>query len=138
MWEFVPLSVSNFQLICHSIASQQFNLTRALLFSGFLLDLIFYLLVFINGNTYIFARNVTKRDYEGFFYVFNWKENKEVGTICFELGIQKKKTHKKVLGFNNSILEGTQTYLWKRFYSIKTPLGNRAKSWAWFGLLVWV
>ena len=36
------------------------------------------------------------------FWVFNWEENKEVGTICFELGIPKKKPKKYLETFSIS------------------------------------
>ena len=31
-----------------------------------------------------------------------------------------------IFGFNNFIFEKTQKYLWKRFYTVKKPLKNRA------------
>ena len=58
-----------------------------------------------------------------YVFLFNWKENKEVGTICFKLGIPKKKTKihlEKVSNFyvDSIILFGSnQNYFWKRVYS---------------------
>ena len=51
--------------------------------------------------------------------VINWKENKEVGTICFEIRIRMKTQKiamdffsiKIMSGFNNLILKATKNYL---------------------------
>ena len=71
--------------------------------------------------------------------VINWKEKKEVGTICFEIRIPMKKwkifmeffyasfqKSLSIFGFNN--FGRKQKYLWKCFYTVKKPLKNRAYS----------
>ena len=50
---------------------------------------------FSKCNTYIIAGNITLKDYVEisiylFMEVINWKENKEVGTLCFEVRIPTK------------------------------------------------
>ena len=125
------------------LAAYGLTFVRALLMSGFLLRLIFMYCFFFNSNSNIIAGNITKKDYIGIFLyslcgVFNWKGNKEVGIICFELGIPKKKTPSKIGNFlcmfkmnihiwiQQFYFGRNQNYFWERFYSIKTPLGNRA------------
>ena len=79
---------------------------------------IFYVLVFFNSNTYIIAKNIMKKAYIGIlmyscFGVFTWKENKEVGIICFEFGILKKKPNPYLetfsVSFQNKYLD---TNIW--------------------------
>ena len=78
---------------------------------------------------------------------FNWKENKEVGTISFEVRIPMKKPkifmeffyvsfRKKNIYFwiQQFYFGRKQKYLWKRFYTIKKPLKNRAIYWSWKGV----
>ena len=58
---------SNLKIAYQAIALICCSHMLALLFCGFLLDLIFYVLVFFNSITYIIARNITQKDYAGFF-----------------------------------------------------------------------
>ena len=95
MIELKNFKPRNFKLNFKLKENKDTEINRALLFTGFLLDLIFYVLVFFNSNiTYIIAWKITKKDYLGTIFkyfcfgVFNWKE---IDTICFELGIPKKK-----------------------------------------------
>ena len=61
--------------------------------------------------------------------VINWKENKEVGTICFEVRIPMKKN---ILEFfyvsllKKPIIFGLNNFILEHFYSIKTSLSNKA------------
>ena len=80
------------------------------------------------------------------FWVFNWEENKEVGTICFETRIPMKKP--KILmeffhesfwkslfkfGFNNSILEKIKN-IYGNTFTMKKPLKNTTiKLWKYHG-----
>ena len=60
---------------------------------------IFCILGFSKRNSYIITGNIMYKVYVEFFTysfveVINWKENKEVGTICFEVRIPMKKQKK--------------------------------------------
>ena len=102
-----------------------------------------FMYCFFNSDTYIITGNISKKDYIGMFLyfwrgVFNWKENKEVGIISFELRIPKKKSPPQIGNFlckfkinihiwiQQFIFGRNQNYFLKRYFSIKTPLGNRA------------
>ena len=79
-----------------------FQLTLALLFSGSVFFVFFFNIPigFFNGNTNIiywkqYGERLHKIFCILFYEVFDWEENKEVGAICFELEIPKKKNKKK-------------------------------------------
>ena len=84
------------------------------------------------------VKKITYKDYieiSTYFFmeVINWKENKEVGTICFEVRIPMKKTkifleflyisfRKKIciFGFNNFILEENKNMYGNAFIPLKS------------------
>ena len=85
-----------------------------------------------------YVERLRRNLYIFFLEVINWKENKQVGTICFEIRIPIKKPKifmefvylslQKwlfIFEFNNFILE-KKIYLWKHFYTMKKPLKHRA------------
>ena len=95
--------------------------------------LIFCILSFSKFNTYIgMMETFCKRFIYSFMRVLKSKENKKVFTICFEANPFPRKKRKIELEFfyiwiHHFYFGSTQKYLWKRFYSIKKPLSNRAK-----------
>ena len=68
--------------------------------------------------------------------VINWKENKEVRTICKDsneknkniFGVFLRKFPKITIyiWIQQFLFGRDQKYLWKRFYTVKKPLKNRA------------
>ena len=101
--------------------------------------LIFCILGFSKCNTYIIAENIMLNDYvEMFLYsymeVLNWKENKNVGSICFEVRIPMKKTKIFMESFYVSLKKDTfiqwlenKNIYGNISYSFKWPVSNRAK-----------
>ena len=76
----------------------------ALFLSGFLLALVFYVLIFFNIVLQTLEKNYVGIFMQFCFGIFNWKENKKVGTICFELRIPKKETKIYLETFSVSFL----------------------------------
>ena len=107
-------------------------------------NVIFCILGFSKCNTYNIDENIMYKDYvEIFTYscikVINWKENKEVGTICIQVRIPMKKpkifleffseVSKKIIIPNwiqKFYFGRKQKHIWERFYFIKRPVSNRA------------